>query len=331
MDRHYGFRRWEVCNEPYVPHSGPAFPTAESYLEHFLAVSRAIRAVQPDAQIGLSIEPSSPQWGNELLKRAAGHYDFVVGHYYCGIDVQRNSFEDVVLGGNDRTLDLVLRVNALLRLYNPGRDVYQYDTEWGVHSSGPNGERADNVRRNANIVGMMHRAVRLVHYLREGMLRGASSWEMFTYRNAPGFGFLAQDAPQLRSMTYWLYHEFNRHAGRWVVELEGTAPFGEGTAAGWKWSGPLTPAVATLSDDGRQLFLILANGSWSRSVPCTITLRGFTAHRAAGVLLSHPDRDGDPLLEHKEDLVHEFPVALAGDRLEATLPAHSVAFLTLDQ
>jgi hypothetical protein len=33
---------------------------------------------------------------------------------------------------------------------------------------------------------------------------------------------------------------------------------------------------------------------------------------------------GDKLLE---DLVHEFPVELAGDHIETTLPAHSVAFL----
>jgi hypothetical protein len=33
---------------------------------------------------------------------------------------------------------------------------------------------------------------------------------------------------------------------------------------------------------------------------------------------------GDGLLE---DLVHELPVELAGDHIETTLPAHSVAFL----
>jgi hypothetical protein len=114
-----------------------------------------------------------------------------------------------------------------------------------------------------------------------------------------------------------------------VVALDGTAPFGEGGASGWFWSGPLTPAVATLSDDSRHLFLILANGSWSRSVPCSIAPRSFPVRRVEGVLLSHPDRDGDPLLERKEDLVHEFPIELAGDHIETTLPAHSVAFLTL--
>lgn len=329
VERNYGFRWWEVGNEPYVRHAGAAFRTAEDYLEHFLKVSRAIRAVQPDARIGLSIEPASPAWGNGLLKRAAGHYDFVVGHYYCFADVNRSSFEDVVLGGNERTIDLIQRTNALVRLYNPGRDVVQYDTEWGMHGSGPNGERADDVRRNANIVGTMHRAVRLVHYLREGMLAGASTWEMFTYRNSPGFSVLASDAPELRSMIYWLYYHFNRHVGRRVVELDGTAPFVDGQVQGRPWRAPIVAPVATLDEDGRRLYLILANGSWERPIPCSVTLRHFAAARVESVVLSHPDRDGEPLLERRSDFVHDLATTLTGDRLQTTLPPHSVAFLTL--
>ncbi len=232
LARGYRFRHWEIANEPYVGHAGRAFPTVDSYLEHFLAVSRAVRAAHPDARIGLSMDHRSPTWGNYLLKQAAGHYDFAVAHYYSFTDVQRQSFENVVLGGNYQILDEVLRTNALLRTYNPNRKVTQYDTEWGMHSIGNEGQRADNIRRNGNIYGMLHRAVRLIHYLREDLLAGASSWEMFTFRKAPGFGFLAKDAPQLRSMNYWLYYYFNRHVGRSVLPLEGTAPYGEGKLNG---------------------------------------------------------------------------------------------------
>ena len=195
LQRGYRFHHWEITNEPYVGRPGGAFPTADSYLEHFVEVSRAVRAVDPDAKIGIAIHHRSPAWGNHLLKRAAGQYDFVVAHYYSFANVERSSFEDVVLAGNYQILDEILKTNALLQRYNPGRDVCQYDTEWGMHSSGPQGERADYVNRNANIYGMTHRAVRLIHYLREGMLRGASSWEMFTYQRAPGFGFWRKTPP----------------------------------------------------------------------------------------------------------------------------------------
>lgn len=327
----YSFRHWEITNEPYVGRAGRAFLTADSYLEHFLEVSRAVRQAHPAGRIGLAIHHRSPAWGNYLLKQAAGHYDFVVAHYYSFVNVQRSSFEDVVLGANYQTLDEVLKTGAMLRGYNPDRDVCQYDTEWGMHSSGPQGERADYVRRNGNIYGMMHRAVRLIHYLREDLLRGASSWEMFTLRRAPGFGFLAQDAPQLRSMTYWLYYYFNRHAGRWVLPIEGTAPYYEGNVNGQPCRGPLTPAVATLSDDGKQLLLILANGSWTRSIACEVRCENFVPGKATAVLLTHGDPDGDPLLEGKEDLVGQIAVKPDGQRLTTTLPPHAVVFIALDR
>lgn len=331
LERGYRFRHWEITNEPYVGRAGRTLPTADSYLDHFLAVSRAIRSAHAEAQIGMAIAHRSPAWGNYLLKRAAGQYDFVVGHYYSFPNVQRSTFEDVVLTDNYQTLDEVLQTSALLRLYNPGRDVYQYDTEWGLHSSGPQGERADYVRRNANIWGMMHRAVRLIHYLREDLLRGASSWEMFTYQASPGFGFLAQDAPKRRSMNYWLYYYFNRHAGRWALAIDGTAPYHEGSASGRTYRGPMTPVVATLSADEQQLYLVLANGSWQASVPARVKLRGFSPCRSTGVVLSNSEPDGDPFLTHREDLVRDLSVEIRGQELTTVLPPHAVAFIALQR
>ena len=178
---------------------------------------------------------------------------------------------------------------------------------------------------------MMHRAVRLIHYLREDLLRGASSWEMFTYQRAPGFGFLAQDAPQRRSMNYWLYYYFNRHAGRWVLALDGTAPYHEGSAGGRTYRGPSTPVVATLSADEQQLYLVLANGSWQASVPARVKLRGFSLRRSTGVVLSHSDPDGDPFLERREDLVRDLSVEIRGQELTTVLPPRAVAFITLQR
>lgn len=327
----YDFRYWEITNEPYVDRPGGAFPSADDYLEHFLAVSRAVRRAHPEARIGMPINHRSPAWSNYLLKRAAGHYDFVAGHYYCFTDVQRNAFEDVVLASNYALLDEILKVNALLETYNPGREVFQYDTEWGMHSRGPEGERADDVRRNANVVGMMHRAVRLICYLRSGMLRGASSWEMFAVRRAPGFSFLPVDAPQQRSMLYWLYYHFNRHAGRWVLAVDGTAPFYRPATGEARQAGPLTPLVATLSDDEQRLFLMAANGSWEQEVSCRIDLRNFPARHAEATVLAHGDRDADPLLSHPEELVGGQAVSLDGPCLTTTLPPHAVVFITLER
>ena len=84
LDQGYQFRYWEITNEPYVGRAGRAFPTADSYLEHFLSVSREIRKVHPEGRIGMPVNHRNPAWGNYLLQRAAGHYDFIVAQSMVG-------------------------------------------------------------------------------------------------------------------------------------------------------------------------------------------------------------------------------------------------------
>lgn len=204
----YQFHHWEIANEPYASlwGKGGAFPTPDTFISHFKAVSHAIRAVDPRAQIGVDINSTQTRWGNFLLKQLAGDYDFVSPHYYCGANVHRLAFEDIVLTENFRMLDRALRIQALLRAYNGQRPVYQYDTEWGMICSTPDGRAADYEDRNANIIGTLHRAVRLIYYARENILRGASGWQMLSKLNGQGFGILSQDQPQKRFMLYWLYY-----------------------------------------------------------------------------------------------------------------------------
>ena len=131
-----------------------------------------------------------------------------------------------------------------------------------MHCSGRQGERADSSPQRQHL---RHDAPRraLIHYLREGMLRGASSWEMCSYQREPGFGLFARDVPRLCSMNYWLYYHFNRHVGRWVLASTAHA-LSQRSDAGRTYRGPLTPAVATLErTTGSGCCYVLANGSWA--------------------------------------------------------------------
>lgn len=335
LQRGYSFHHWEIANEPFSSlwgHGG-AFPTPDSFAEHFKSVSRAIRAADPKAQIGVDIHSHHVRWGNYLLKQLAGDYDFVAPHYYCGASVHKLPFEEIALTENYRMLDRALQINALLRAYNPGREVYQYDTEWGMICSTPDGKQADYEDRNANIIGTLHRAVRLIYYAREDILRGASGWQMFSRLGGQGFGILSQEAPDKRFMLYWLYYYFNRHVGEWALALDGTAPYHppRQEADRAQFIGPLTPALVTLSADGRTLYLVIANGSWSRPVPCKLHLRNFRARQATGVVLTNSNLDARPLLERKEDAVSEFTVNLTADTATCVIPPHAVVFVTLNQ
>ncbi len=329
----YPFHYWEIANEPYSSlwgHGG-AFPTPEIFIEHFRSVSRAIRQVDAEARIGMDINGEQVRWGNYLLKKLAGDYDFVAPHYYCGADVRKLPFEAITLTENYRILDRALRLNALLRAYNVGREVFQYDTEWGMICGTAAGDVADREDRNANILGTVHRAVRLIYYAREGILRGASGWQMFSRLGLQGFGILSQDAPTQRFLLYWLYYYFNRHLGAWVLGLEGTTPFYSPPqkADREQYNGPLAPVLATASEDGSQIYLVIANGSWTRPLPCRAHLLNFRLGRATGVVLTHDDLDGKPLLNRKADAVSELPMLTEGANLQCTIPPHAVIFLTL--
>jgi hypothetical protein len=329
-DRGYGFQRWEISNEPYVGSAKVVFPTPDSYAKHFLDVSAAIRAAQPESQIGLSIHGRGTMWGAYLLQRCAGQYDFVVAHWYCFMNVRRNSFEDIVLRANAETLEEILRTNALMKAYNPARDVYQYDTEWGMHSSGPNGERADREVRNGNIMGTLHRAVRLIYYTREDLLRGASTWEMFVRGPSSGFGVLTPDAPEKRYLVYWLYYHFNRHVGEWALEPQGTAPFYAWQSGGKTGAMPLTPVLATLSADGTSLYLVIVNGSWSTAVPCEARLQNFGGTKVKALVLSQESMDAESLIAREADVVSELPAKIEAGTLRCTVPPHAAVFVTVE-
>jgi len=333
----YGFRYWEVANEPYSSSwgadMGRAFPTPETYAQHVIEVAAAVHAVQPDARVGIAIS-SGLRWCHRVLAQAAGSYDFVVAHYYAGFGNNTSrTFEAITLTENYAALDRLRRNDALIRAYNPNRQVEQLDTEWGLHGSGPNGERADNVVSNANSWGMIHRAVRLIYYAREGLLAGASSWQMLSQVNAPGFGVLAQEAPDQKYLIAYLYGLFNTHLGRDVLVLDGTAPYytpaaGEDPRFGaGAHPGPATPLVATRAKDGRVL-VVAANGFRDRSVPCRLTFEQASPRACRATLLRQADPDGEPLVGRPDEVLSELAVRLSDNTATFILPAHSVSFLT---
>jgi len=339
LEKGYKFHRWEITNEPYSvlwagDGSAKAFPNPDKYIEHFKAVSSAIRAVDPQAKIGLNVYGIGNEqgWNNYLLKKLAGTYDFVSPHYYYWANLKTKPFEEIVLTGNYQTLDRILREQALIRAYNPGREVWQYDTEWGVLGH-QDGEEEGFEVRTANIIGTMHMAVRLIHYAREETVQGASAWCMVSWIKKLANSFLTLGAPDKRCMMYWLFYYFNRHLGEWTLDIEGVAPYYKPLekADRAKFSGPQTPVLATLSEDGNALHLVVANGSWTKPAPCLVHLKNFKAGSSSGVLLTNDDLGGSPLLDRKEDAVKSLPLSLANGDLSCLLPAHSVAFITLER
>jgi hypothetical protein len=314
--------------KPYT-RKATAFEDPAEYARHVEAVSRAVRAIQPRAQIGIGIYTSSQPWGTYLLEEAAGSYDFVVGHYYDSMNPYTNDLEQVALAANYRMLTHILRVNATIDHFNPGRRAYQLDTEWGLSGAAKaSDDTPARYWRNSNIVGTLHRAVRMIYYARQGMLHGASGWEMFARPHQVTFAFLTRDHPDRRFMLYWLYYYFNRHCGPSALDVTGTAPW-HVTAETPEASGPITPALVTLSDDGREMYIIIANGSWDDDHHCRVSLTNFEMESAEGRYLSQKHRDADPLVINEADVVKELPIIAETGKTSFWVPAHSIVFVKL--
>jgi hypothetical protein len=344
QSRGYGFHRWEIGNEVYTGGlwkvGGRAFPTPEHYIAHAKAVVAAVRAEQPGALIGVSFFDASARWGNQVLKGLAGHYDFAVAHWYQ-FPCHERDFEATVIDENHWTLDRMQVVNELLRRYNPGRSVHQYDTEWGLHARGgkdyrgggiPPGAEVGAYRPNASIVGVVQRAVRLIYLLREGMLDGAGLWCMFGRSDQPALTVMpvGADAGERTTMVYWLYRHLAEAMEDRVVGLTGEAPFrtmGKALRGRTGQQVPLTPAVAMADAAGTRVSLMIANGSWTAAYPARVALRGLVPTAVEAVVLSHGDPDADPIIAGPEVLVSPLPVAVEGGELRFTLPPHAVVFI----
>ncbi len=335
MEKGYGFRTWEIGNEVYAAHINhgdkAAFREPEDYAQYFLKVSEAIKAIQPDARIGISVHAEMHGWHEYTLLRTVGHYDFVVPHIYANIDAFKEPFDRVVLGENYLRIDLAQRLNAMIAAYNPGQKVTILDTEWGMHTSGPNGESADATMRNANMFGTAHRAVRLIYYAREKIVEGASTWGAFGKNSEPGFAMVLNDTPERRTMMYWLWRHFSAHLGTDVLPMTGTAPFFKSEDP--RELGPQTPLIATRSADGKQYKLVLVNGTWDKHVESKIVMNGIThaATAKAVVLTQDENPDTSAIYSESRDPTQPLPVRVVdGHTLLFTLPPRAVVFVNVE-
>jgi len=226
-------------------------------------------------------------------------------------------------------------MNALLHRYNPGRDVCQFDTEWSLHSSA--GGTVAGTWQNGNIVGALHRAVRLIYYVREDIVRGASGWEMFSSPAKARWNALGLVAPdeERQAAIYWVHRCFNEYVGDWVVTISGTTPYyapptDAGVASRKPLAGPLVPLVVMSDDKAQTLTAMAANVSADRAVPCVLHMQAFDARTATGVRLSQADVNAHPLLAKKEDFVAPFEATVEnGNTVRCLIPPKSIVFLRI--
>lgn len=319
----YQFEYFEIVNEPWNPER---FASPKQYTDHFLEVSKAVKAKYPELKLGIAVcRNDFKLWTDTVLANAKGYYDFVTPHWYS-FTAYTDDFEETVLAENQKVIENIRAVNSLIKRYNGDKNVIQMDTEWGLHCGVPN---AGKDYRNGNIFGTLYRAVRMIYYLREDLLKGATSWSMFTYYGDPGFSILVPDKPE-KGMMYWLYYYFSRYVGSGLPHIVSSGlPEYKTKYLTVNKIVDLCPTIITTSEDSKELYIISANGSWAKDIPCTIKTSKFTFNSVEGTFLSSDDKAAHPVVKNKSDFVKSLTVDITKDGIKYVLPKHSVAFLKL--
>ena len=317
-------------------------------MAHVKAVYQAVKAARPELQVGCSagVGPFNVFGGSQthdpILANAAGYYDFIAPHFYCHLqNLDKLPFERITLGGNAWVLNsYVMKTRELLAKYNPGKNIPILDTEWGMHGYNSGEDvRADDSNRNGNIAGTLHRTIRMLYYLNEGLLDGAGQWCILTPVDRPGFAIVTINDDR-QFLLYYLNYYLGRYVSDQVVDTSGTCPYYEQarvpsdyayTGAVYDVSMPKAPVLATKSKDGKRLYLIAANGTAAESLACTVTLQGFRAKAVEAKRLTQSGIDAPALVEKESDVVSALPVKLGqgGTTLRFEAAAHSVSFIEL--
>jgi alpha-N-arabinofuranosidase len=140
---------------------------------------------------------------------------------------------------------------------------------------------------------------------------------------------LTQGSKMVLTPTYWAYDLFRPHMGGTAVlaEVGGpTVPDSQGRQV------PLLSASASVSPDGRRLFLTLANVDLARPASVEVSLTGALAAGASeGRILTAKDvRAHNTFDEPNRVRPRSREVAAAGDRWTVRIPAASVLAVGLE-
>ena len=344
INKGYKFKIWEVSNEPqYAWGTGLEYPS--NYSRHVMDVYDAIKAVQPDAIVGAEVNRVS-WYSDQLLSGAKGHYDFIAGHFYAFVNSDTQRFEDAVLTENYRTINYVAQTNAKISTNNPANNnIYQMDTEWRIMVEGTDGDGEHNIR-NGNMWGVLHAGVRMIYYMRDGYMHGATYWNIrgSTSQNIVPSGYDSSSTflDGKYSLNYWLFYYMTHNTGDIVLNSSSTStPCLTGTVGGnvdtgsstsETYTGPQAPVMVTMSNDSRSIFVTIVNGNWTNSFPLEINITNYNVNSvSASIISGDGNLNGTWLCANKATCVGNLPLTIDMNRktITGTMPAHSIAFVTI--
>ncbi|MDX2149900.1 MAG: hypothetical protein SFV54_04140 [Bryobacteraceae bacterium] len=298
-------RYWEVGNELYI-NDGSVDSRAitvdpQTYARRFLEFAKAMRAVDPRIKIGAIGGKnfgrynvvSYPDWNRTVLTIAGSQIDFLAVH---------NSYAPVLV---DDSMDArtvyraMFAAPALLasNLASIAQEIATYApakaatlpiavTEWGPFFQGSTaGKFVDHTKT----LGSAIYAASVFKTFLESSATQMANFHTLHDLSIMGWigntdGRFPPDPKWTPTPRYNAFRLFRRHFGETLVQTSCSSPSFDTPAVGWVDAVPQVPyldCLASLSADGKSLYLIAINKSFDNSMDTDIQIAGFVPTASA--------------------------------------------------
>jgi alpha-L-arabinofuranosidase len=309
-------RYWEIGNEQYI-HSESSkttegIPTgsylpANEYAKRVQEFSAAMRKVDPEILIGAVGGANfgryrlvhDEDWDRVVLEKAGGAIDFLAVHNsYAPViipDDPQASFDDVyqaTLAFPKQVAENLSAIGDEIDRYAPSRSkhIKIAVTEWGpLFSFFPTSRWVDHVK---TLGSALYAASLFQVFLRSDRLEVAN---FFKFTGDSFVGCVAANGEP--KPIYYALQMYSQHFGPKLVQAQVNSPTYDSKAIGLvsEVQGvPYLDSVASLSDDGTKLFLIVVNKHFSAPIPTQVQIAGFRPAQQAKVwVLTAPSLDAN--------------------------------------
>ncbi|MCS7192349.1 MAG: hypothetical protein NZ937_05130, partial [Armatimonadetes bacterium] len=272
-EKGYKVRYWGIGNEMYgnwqLGHLD-----ANKYALKAILFAQAMRKIMPNARL-VAVGVDGGGWGNWnaiVTKIAGAHFDLIAPHYYQGYnpnDDPRQIY--TVVAGSPLNIERMLRETfAIVERNKPkGKKITLAFDEWNVwepHQIQAVGFESFYALRDgifaAGVFNAMHRCgdfVELACLAQTVNVLGA---------------IRTTQTQVLKTPIYWAFWIYVRNMGRWRVDCAVDSPVGTMPVGG---ETPVVDASATLSEDGKTLFVALINRHPESDVAVHLELGNFKA------------------------------------------------------
>lgn len=312
----YGVRYWEVGNEMFDRNNEGGCIPVRTYAQNFISFAKAMKNVDPGIKlgaVGLTLPRGKgdadfkDEWNSTLLRIAGGEIDFLILHSYYPsagekpAPYQSQAWYRAVMAGASQALADLKEIRKVIQESSPqGKKIDMAITEYGIWPAA-----AKDPRDWSNLARALADADLLMGLFREGSGLGvnlATNWILHGSMQSAAIYYNWNSGTRTMRPQYYTMQLLSNLAPE-LVATQVTSPTFSVTRVGNVLDAagiPLLGALASISDDGRNLTLLVINRSLGARMAATIRLADYHPQSGAQVLQIM----GAGLGDHNEDQAH---------------------------